>query len=318
MIRTVTGDIEPDQLGVTYSHEHLVATPPPWMAAKDPDLVILDLDAAIEEARMFRDAGGRSMFEASAWDYGRDPHALAAIAAATGVQIIATAGFNKGLWFEGRAGDWPIERYEELMVTEVVEGIDGSAVRGGVVKFGSGYNSISAAEERVIRAAARAHRRTGAPLHGHTEAGTMALEQIAILREEGVDLRRVAIAHLTRNVDPWYHRQVADTGVYLCFDQLSKVRYGPESGRIDALIALIEAGHVDQLLVGGDLARRSDLYAYERGPGLRYVLETWIPRLRAELRERGSDEDRVERIVQALLVENPRRYFDFTEPYPCR
>jgi phosphotriesterase-related protein len=315
MIRTVTGDIDPAQLGVTYAHEHLISTPPQWMAEKDPDLVILDQDKALEEARLFRAAGGVSLYEATAWDYGRDAAALRAIAEQTGVQIIATAGFNKGLWFRDRAGDWTIEQYEELMVREVEEGIGETGVRGGVIKFGTGYNQISEAEERVARAAARAHRRTGAPLHSHTEAGTMALEQVAIMREEGVDVRRLAIAHLTRNVDPWYHRQVAATGVFLSFDQLSKVKYGPESDRVDATIALIEAGHLEQLLIGGDLARKSDLWAYERGPGLRYVLESWIPRLRSELGERGYDDGRVEEIVETLLVRNPRRYFAFGAPY---
>ncbi len=315
MIRTVTGDIDPAQLGVTYAHEHLIATPPQWMAEKDPDLVILDEQKAVEEARLFRAAGGVSMYEATAWDYGRDAAALKRIAEATGVQIVATAGFNKGLWFRDRAGDWTVEQYEELMVREVEEGIGDSGVRGGVIKFGTGYNQISEAEERVARAAARAHRRTGAPLHSHTEAGTMALEQVEIMREEGVDLRRLAIAHLTRNVDPWYHRQVAATGVFLSFDQLSKVKYGPESDRIDATIALIEAGHLEQLLVGGDLARQSDLWSYERGPGLRYVLESWIPRLRSELGERGYDEQRVDEIVETLLVRNPRRYLAFGAPY---
>ena len=315
MIRTVTGDIAPEQLGVTYAHEHLIATPPQWMAEKDPDLVILDLDKAIAETEYFRAAGGVSLYEASAWDYGRDAAALKTIAERTGVQIIATAGFNKGLWFRDRAGDWTTEQYEELMVREVTEGIGDTGVRGGVIKFGTGYNSISEAEERVARAAARAHRRTGAPLHSHTEAGTMALEQVEIMREEGVDVRRLAVAHLTRNVDPWYHRQVAATGVFLSFDQLSKVKYGPESDRVDATIALIEAGHLEQLLLGGDLARQSDLYAYERGPGLRFVLETWVPRLRSELAERGYTQSRIEEIVETLLVRNPRRYFSFTAPY---
>lgn len=313
MIRTVTGDIAPDQLGVTFAHEHLVATPPPWMAERDPDLVILDRECAVAEAQGLHDAGARSIFEATAWDYGRDVAALLEVAQRTGLQIIACAGFNKGLWFEDRTGDWPVERYEELIVRDVTEGIEDTGVRAGVVKFGTGYNSISEAEERVIRAAARAHRRTGAPLHAHTEAGTMPLEQIAILREEGVDVRRLAVAHLTRNLDPWLHRQVAETGAFLVFDQLSKVKYGPESGRIDALIDLADAGFADQMLVGGDLARQSDLLAYRRGPGLRWMLDHWIPRLRARLMERGRDEAAADALVRRILVDNPRRYFAFEE-----
>lgn len=315
MIRTVLGDIRPEDLGVTYSHEHLVSSPPGWKAEQDPDLVITDRDKALEEVLSFRELGGSSLFEASAYDYGRNVTALADISRQTGVNVIACAGFNKGLWFEPMISDWPEEKIEAHMVREVEEGIDGTGIRGGCLKFGSGYNRISEPEERVIRSAARAHRATGAPLHGHTEAGTMGLEQLGLLKDEGVDLSRVAITHVSRNPDPWYLRKMASLGAFLCFDGLSKVKYGPESVRVDAIIRLCELGHTDQILVGGDLARKSDLYAYSRGPGLRFVLGTWIPRLREELCERGFSAGKAEDVVRALLVENPRRYFDFTDPY---
>ncbi len=308
MIRTVLGDIEPERIGITYAHEHLLATPPAWKAREDPDLVILDEEAALEEAEAFRAAGGTAMYEATAWDYGRDAAGLRRIAERTGLHIVATAGMNKGLWFEDRAGDWSVEEFEALMVAELEEGIGDSGVRAGVVKFGTGLHAISPAEERALRAAARAHRRTGAPLHSHTEAGTMGLEQLELLREEGVEPRRLAMAHLTRHIDPGYHREVAASGAFICIDQISKVKYGPESERIGMLIDLWEAGHGDQLLLGGDLARQSDLTAYSGGPGLRYGLEVWVPLLEAELGERGVGAEETAALLHAVLVANPRRY----------
>lgn len=315
MIRTVTGDITAEELGFTYSHEHLVGSAPAWKTATDPDLEILDEDKAVEEAMVARRAGVRSLFEASAWDYGRDPAALRRISERTGVQIIACAGFNKGEWFEDLVGDWTVDQLTEQIVTDVTTGMDGTDVRGGVIKFGTGYNHISEAEQRVIRAAARAHRATGAPLHGHTEVGTMALEQLELLRSEGVDLRRVALVHLTRNPDPFLHRQIAATGAYLCFDGFSKIKYFPESTRIAGLTALIEAGYEDHVLIGGDLARRSDLAAYTGGPGLGYIAEKWLPRLRAELLDSGYSSQRVADVVHRLFVANPADYFDIVTPY---
>jgi phosphotriesterase-related protein len=314
MIRTVTGDIAPEDLGITLSHEHLISTPPEWMATKDPDLVILDVDKAIVDVERFQAVGGQAMFEASAWDYGRDPLKMQEICARTGVTLIACGGFNKGLWFHERTEGWSIEQYEEVMVREVTEGIDGTDVRAGVIKFGTGYNSISVAEERVIRAACRAHLQTGAPLHSHTEAGTMALEQLEIVREEGVDPRVLTIAHLTRNIDPWLYRKVAESGAYVLIDQLSKVKYGSESGRIDMLIDLIDLGHLDQLLVGGDLARQSDMYGYTRGPGVGWILSDWMPRLRERLAERGRDAREIAEIERKIMVENPARHFTIGEP----
>ena len=315
MIRTVTGDIEPSQLGFTYCHEHLVATPPPPTSESDPDLVILDEEKAITEATTARRSGVRSLYEATAWDYGRNPAALQRISQATGLQIIACAGFNKGQWFAERLEGRQIDELEEQIIAEVNEGMDGTAIRGGVIKFGTGYNQISELEERVIRAAARAHRRTGVILHSHTEAGTMALEQIEILREEGVDLRRAGIAHLTRNPDLWLHREVLRSGAWLCYDGFSKVKYQPDSVRTEMLLDLIDDGYLGQLLVGADLARRTDLSSYTGGPGLGYVAGKWLPRFRDELTGRGASAERVEQVCHTLFVENPARYFDIGEPY---
>jgi 5-phospho-D-xylono-1,4-lactonase len=315
MIRTVTGDIDRSELGFTYSHEHLIGSPPPPTSHNDPDLVILDFDNALAEAENAKSVGVRSMYEASAWDYGRNPAALRRISAETGVQIIGCAGFNKGEWFDERLKDWTVERLEEQITIDVMDGMEGTDVRGGVIKFGTGYNHISPVEERVIRAAARAHRRTGATLHGHTETGTMAPEQIEILRDEGVDLSRVGFVHLMRNPDFWLHKTIAETGAYLCCDGFSKIKYQPESIRTDLIIRLIEAGFQRQVLIGGDLARRSDLSSYTGGPGLGYIAGKWLPRFRLELAERGYPQARVEEICTDLFVNNPADYFDMIAPY---
>jgi 5-phospho-D-xylono-1,4-lactonase len=315
MIRTVTGDIDPGSLGFTYSHEHLIGSPPPPKSQTDPDLVILDFGNALAEAQTAKSVGVRSLYEASAWDYGRNPAALRRISEETGIQIIGCAGFNKGEWFHERLKDWPVERLEEQIVGDVTEGMDGTDVRGGVIKFGTGYNHISAVEERVIRAAARAHRRTGAVLHGHTELGTMAPEQIDILRDEGVDLRRVGFVHLMRNPDWWLHKTIAETGAFLCCDGFSKIKYHPESVRIDLLIKLIKAGHQRRILIGGDLARRSDLTSYTGGPGLGYIAGMWLPRFRLELSAHGYPEKQVAEICADLFINNPADYFNMTKPY---
>jgi 5-phospho-D-xylono-1,4-lactonase len=315
MIRTVTGDIEPAELGFTYSHEHLIGSPPPPTRDEDPDLVIRDEDKAIAEAQIARGVGVRSLYEASAWDYGRDPEGLRRVSEAVGLQIIACAGFNKGQWFAERLAERTVESLEEQIVAEVTVGMDGSDVRGGVIKFGTGYNHISDVEERVIRAAARAHRRTGVTLHSHTENGTMALEQIEILHEEGVEMSRVGLVHLLRNPDPWLHRKVAATGAYLCYDGFSKIKYYPESTRTDMLIMLVEAGYEKRILIGADLARRTDLHSYTGGPGLGYVAGKWLPRLREELAERGYAAERIEELVNRLFVSNPAEYFDMVAPY---
>lgn len=314
MIRTVTGDINSEELGFTYSHEHLLGAPP-LEKRQDGDLVILDETAALEEAWAAKKLNVKSIYEASAWDYSRQPAALRRISEETGLQIIACGGFNKGEWFDDLLKNWTVEELTKQIIDDVETGMDGTEVRAGVIKYGTSYNRISAVEKRVLTAAARAHRATGATLHGHTETGTMALEQLNLLEEEGVDLNRVGIVHLMRNPDFFLHKQIARRGAYLCYDGFSKIKYLPESTRIRVILDVVESGHADKILIGGDLARKSDLTAYSGAPGLNYIAGVWLPRFREELKERKFSSSDIEELVKTIFLENPRRYFSFVDKY---
>ncbi|PVW02184.1 phosphotriesterase-related protein [Microbacterium sp. Gd 4-13] len=314
MIRTVTGDIHSNDLGFTYSHEHLLGAPPVHKRV-DEDLVILDPAMAKVEAQAALDVGVRSLYEASAWDYSRQPEDLRRISEETGLQIIACGGFNKGEWFDDLLADHSIEQLQAQIVADVTTGMNGTTVRAGAIKYGTSYNRVTPAEDRVLRAAARAHRQTGAVLHGHTETGTMAITQLDMLEEEGVDLNRVGIVHLMRNPDPYVHKQIAKRGTYLCYDGFAKIKYFPESTRIHVILDVVEAGYADRILIGGDLARRTDLTAYTGGPGLHYIAGAWLPRFRDELAQRHYSQADIDELVRLFFVENPKRYFTFGEPY---
>ncbi len=319
-IRTVTGDIAPESLGVTYAHDHLFCIPPLWQEKKIDDFMIDDVEASIKDVELFTKAGGQSVYDATAIDYGRDPTALKTIAERTGIKIIATAGFNKAIMWPGRMRDQNITfqawidarsraEIRDHIASEITTGLDGTAIKGGVVKFGTGYNTISAAEDKVLRATLDAHKETNAPIHSHTELGTLILEQLAIVKEEGVDPSRLTIAHVDRNPDPWVHRKAAETGVFMCFDGISRVKYHPESVLIDCIIKLVQRGHEKQIMIGGDIARRTMYRNYgEGGLGLGYILESWVPRFIEEAGEAGFDG---KQLIHTFMVENPKRAFAF-------
>lgn len=319
-IRTIGGDIAPDALGRTYAHDHLYCVPPLWKEHGLADFMIDDVEASIEDVRLFTAAGGEAIYDATAIDYGRDVAALKRIADRTGIRIIATAGFNKKIMWPGpMAGtggtfqDWIDGRsraeIRDHVVRELTEGMDGTDLRGGVAKFGTGYNTISESEDKMVRAVLDAHKQTGCPLHAHTELGTLILEQIAILRQEGVDPSRLTIAHVDRNPDHWVHRKAAQAGVFLCFDGISRIKYHPESILIDCIVNLVRHGHEDQIVVGGDIARRTMYRNYgEGGLGLGYILESWVPRFIEQAGEAGLDG---QALVDKFFIENPKRAFVF-------
>ena len=318
-IRTMLGDIAPNELGFTYSHEHLVCRPQYWIEHGVDDLLLDDPVKSQQEVELFKKAGGQSIVDATAVDYGRDPAAVRDISLATGVKVIGTAGFNKAfLWDAQKPGEnrtfreWidttSVDDLTRFVIDEVEKGMNGTDIRAGQVKFGTGYNSISPLEIKTIRAVCQAHHQTGAPIHSHTEAGTMGLEQMKYLREEGIDMHNVCFGHMDRNPDPWMHRKMAETGAYLCFDGIAKVKYNAESVRINCILELVKAGFQKQILVSGDTARKSYYYSYTYAVGLPYIIETWVPRLVEEAEERGIDG---RQLVEDIFINNPRECFTF-------
>jgi phosphotriesterase-related protein len=317
-IRTLGGDIPPAALGRTYAHDHLFCVPPLWKQQGHADLLLDDVEATLADVALFTAAGGEAVYEATAIDYGRDVARLKEIADRGGIRIIATAGFNKGVMFPGTMpgtggtfAEWIDARdraaIRDHVVAELTEGMDGTHLKGGVAKFGTGYNTISPREDKVMRAVLDAHKHTGCPLHSHTEMGTLILEQLEIVRAEGVDPSRLTIAHVDRNPDPWIHRRAAETGVFLCFDGISRVKYNAESVLIGCILELVRRGFEDQIVVGGDIARRTMYANYgEGGLGLGYILSRWVPRFVEEAGEAGFDGHA---LVDKFFVANPARAF---------
>ncbi|MBS2770408.1 MULTISPECIES: phosphotriesterase family protein [Anoxybacillaceae] len=325
-IRTFFGDIKPEQLGFTYSHEHIVCRPPYWVEKGENDLLLDNKEASLKDVLDFKKHGGQTIVDATAVDYGRDVEAVAEIGKEAGIFIIGTAGFNKSFLWDAKIEEkvrkviGPFDTYAqwidhssineltEFVVKEIEEGLEGTSYKGGQVKFGTGYNRITPLEEKTIRAVARAHHETKAPVHSHTEVGTMALEQIEILKSEGVDLSYVSFGHMDRNPDPYYHEQIAKTGAFLCFDGIAKIKYAPESTRIHCILELVRKGYEGQILVSGDTARKTYYKHYDDGLGLEYIIAKWVPRFIDEANKAGFDG---EKLVYLFFVENPAKCFAF-------
>ncbi len=302
-IQTVLRTIHAADLGVCYAHEHLLGAPSP--TAPDPDLVLDDEDAAAAEMTRFRQAGGSAIVEMSTADYNRDAAGLRRLSERTGIHVLCATGYNKDPFSARLVGEASVDELTDRFVGEIRDGIDGSGVRAGLVKAASTLDHISAVAEKVFRAAAATHHRTGAPISTHTEAGTMALEQIRLLAAEGVDVGRVVIGHMDRRLDPAYHLEVASTGAVLGYDQISKAKYYADEERAAMIARLVEAGFGRQIVLGGDLARRSYLPAYGRagGPGFEYILKRFVPLLR----EVGLSDA----VIDDLLIHNPAAAFAF-------
>lgn len=301
IIRTVLGDIAPAQLGTTLTHEHVFARPPSDVT--DPDLRLDDELRSVAELRSFRDFGGKAVVDMTTRDYGNDAVTLARVSQESGVLIVAATGFNKGKFADRLSAGMTTTEIAAWMTREVISGIDGTSARAGIIKASSSLDGPNANERRVFEAAAEAHRQTGAPISTHTEKGTWADGQIALLTSLGVPASSILIGHLDLRPDIAYLRDIAASGVYMGFDQFSKLKYLSDTKRIDLISLLMADGFGEQITISGDLARRSYLAAWGGGPGYQYFL-TELPALFAAAgisSEHYSD----------LLVANPRQFLSF-------
>jgi phosphotriesterase-related protein len=141
----------------------------------------------------------------------------------------------------------------------------------------------------------------------------MPMELAEFVRKEGGDVRRTIMCHICRTIaDLRAVIDLAQTGIWLEYDlfglENSYYPYQPsfdmpnDGGRMAHVLALIEAGHQDQLLLSHDIAYKTSLVKYG-GYGYHHLLVNVVPRLRAK----GVDDAGLRR----LLVDNPARAFAF-------
>jgi predicted metal-dependent phosphotriesterase family hydrolase len=312
--RTVLGDVDVSTLGITNAHEHVMIRSG-LILIREPNFRLDNPDKSVEELRDFRAFGGGTVVDATPIGVGRDPDSLRLISRDSGLQIVAATGFHKCEYYMDSHWrfHYSAEEIANLFIEEIEVGMDQNGYEGprvkrseakaGVIKVASDYQVINRATQVAFEAAAIAHLATGAPVLTHTEMGTQALEQLRLLESHGVRSQHVVLSHMDRNPDPFLHREVAQTGAVLEYDGPGRVKYFPESTLIALIREMFEAGLGSHIVLGGDTARRSYWKAYGGGPGMSYMLERFVPRLRNE----GFTAAQLEQV----LVQNPARMFAF-------
>jgi phosphotriesterase-related protein len=315
-IRTVLGDISPAELGICYSHEHIIIDPS-YMTEKFPDFRIDSVEVATRELSQFRADGGSAMIDSMPTG-GRNAVKLADISRRTGVHIVCPTGLHlKKYYAEGHWGQrLGAVELAEVFAREIGEGIDENDLSGpdfkpsphraGVIKIATESENVSERERRIFEAAALAHRRTGCPILTHTEQGAGALEQISLLRDFGVDLHHVCLSHTDRKPDLDYNRKILRSGVRLEFDSAFRWKQGRGNPTLE-LVAALAPEFPDQIMLGMDAARRGYWKNYGGAPGLSFLLKSFSTQLRA----RGVTEDSLCRI----FVKTPAEVFQFVKKH---
>lgn len=312
---SVAGPMPAGTLGVVDAHDHLFLDSPALRGH-----AFTDLERAIEEVRDGAASGIRAIVEMTPIGLGRRPSAMREVQAVTGVTIIAASGYHRDEHYPD--GHWVYDATVETLADRILAdltagmhpsdwtdpGLPPDPARAGAIKGGASYHRITPAEQRRLEAIAGASAATGAAVLVHTEIGTAAHEIVDLLEAAGARPDRVALAHMDRNPDAELHAEVAARGVTLEYDTIGRTKYHPDSVVLDLIEAVAAAGHLDRIVLGLDLGRRDYLRAYGGGPGLRYLMTAFAPRLRRRLGEDGAGR---------ILVANPARLYAIGgDPWP--
>jgi predicted metal-dependent phosphotriesterase family hydrolase len=296
VIRTVLGDLRPDALGITDSHDHLF-----FRSAALPGQELDDEAAAVAEVRAFADAGGQAIVQWTPYGLNRRTELLPGISTSTGVSIVAATGLHRREHYPDGFVDKVQDGLADIFVRELTAGIGDTQVRAGIIKVAGGFHILDAHAELVMRAAAEAHHATNAPIAVHHELGSAADAVLELLVDKlDVHPGAVILGHLNRFPDHRVQLELAQRGAWLAFDGPSRANNATDPRMTDCLAALIDAGYADRLLLGGDTTTARARAATGEGPGMPYLLTHLRPRI---TRYFGAD------VADAVFRNNPARAF---------
>jgi phosphotriesterase-related protein len=305
-------------LGTTLIHEHVfVRSPELELSISFPEwdetaMVNRAVDALIELHAL----GIGSVVDLTVPGLGRDVRLVAQVAERAPVNLIAATGWYGAAgmppYFEFNGPDRLIagpDPFIELFVRDIEVGIGGTGVRAGLIKVMSGPAGLTPDVERVMTAAAIAHRQTGVTITTHSNAALRdGLEQQAFFVSHGVAPDRVIIGHSGDTDDLAYLRELMDNGSTIGMDRFGMEHILDDGRRIRTVLALLEAGYAERMVLSHDAA----VFSHVTPPSWRArTVPKWhmenLPRhVLPGLRQAGVSQAEIDQ----MLVHNTRRLLE--------
>jgi phosphotriesterase-related protein len=342
-VMTVAGPIPVAALGVTLMHEHLLNDCRCWWhKPKDParsrlacdpvhpgilgelrmdpfvnvsNCTLDDERLAIAELADVTTLGGRTVVDPTCQGIGRDPRALLRISHSTGLNVVMGGGFYLQASHPERVRGMRAGDIADEIVREAVEGVAGTGIRIGLIGEIGISAEVTPEEEKSLRGAAQAQRRTGLPLMVHLPGWFRVAHRVLdVVGEEGGDLTHTVLCHMNPSgADPAYQVALAARGAFLEYDMIGMdfwyadqgVQCPSDEDNARAIMGLIEAGCLDRLLLSQDVFLKMMLTRYG-GFGYAYLQRHFLPRLRRH----GATEAQIRR----MMVDNPAAVFHTPPP----
>jgi phosphotriesterase-related protein len=299
----VLGPLPLSSLGVTLMHEHAMVD---FIGAAETGVDRYDANLVVSKVTphliALKKAGCSTFVDCTPAYIGRDVTILKRLAQASGLNIITNTGYYGAAKEKYLPAHTYTETAEQLAMRwedEFRKGIDGTGIYPGFIKTGVDAGPLTPVCEKLLKAAALTHLQTGLSISAHTGDGEAALQELAILRKEGVSPDAFRWVHAQNEKDKQIHLQAARIGAWVEFDGISEADTDSIQRHIDFLIYMKEQHFLHKVLISHDAGW------YHVGEpdggifrGYTALFETFIPALKKE----GF----TDRNIRQLLVDNPR------------
>lgn len=311
-LNTVLGTLHPEEMGTVAVREHILWGPAGWEL--DPGSWFpfgKAFETSHNELVDFRLRGGLTVVDGSGIGWGRDVDLYVKLAAATGVNLIASTGFWSGPGVPPHFRNRTADEFEALFVHELTVGMGHTGVKAGVISIGNDGPQFTDLETAIYRGAARAARATGAAVLTHGIAATD--RQIEIFEEEGLDLSRVVIGDSDRIIDPERDHRLIEAGATVAYDNVGLETWSsspgarPDDERVELIVRIVRAGHGDRVMMSAGsrmtVLGRSEPFLSNIGNVMRY----FVPKLLAAGLSQAE--------VDTVLCDNPKRVLPMQRPH---
>ncbi len=254
---TVRGRVSAHELGMTLTHEHVLANFQPYAEwIRNPHRY--DADEVVQVMLPYLNRlyalGCRTFVDATATFLGRDAALLRRLSEESGLHILTVTG-NYAAIENRQLPPWaftdPPNALAQRWVHECEHGIDDTGVYPGFIKLGFNGGPLSDVERNLIRAAAITHLETGLTIGAHTGPAVSAFAQLESLETAGVHPSAWIWIHAQAEKDLTRQTAAARRGAWISFDglgadsvdeYLSKVKHFRDAGLLHRVLISHDAG----------------------------------------------------------------------------
>jgi len=312
IIRTLLRDYAPADLppGPLLFHEHLSMRYPLGVSEHFTD----DVAMMVDEAKAAKADGIGVIVDGGHADMVRNLDALRRIATESGLPVVASGGYYMQRTYPADLAAKSADQLADELAREASQ-----QHFGAFGEIGQQGGVLTDDERKVFQAVGKAQAKTGLPVFTHNAYTGVrptqnpvpkdtALKQLDILESAGADVSHVCIGHVCclDDVKAEIPIALAKRGVFVGFDRVT-IQLVPDAQKVTTIMALVEAGHADKVLLSSDFSSARGLKK-NGGPGLGQAVTVFGPMLV----KAGMSEA----MLRQILVDNARRFLAFV-PKPA-